>query len=137
MNAGGGCCFLPRDLPHPGIKPGSPALQADSLPSEPPWRLQMTTSKNQRQVGCVPVRWERSCGKAGVPTPEVAPRNKESSWDIKEQGRENLLATLRSAHTCVWSGRAALLTAVRSGPSDAVTPRRKGHSVYETARLPD
>ena len=26
----------PGDLPHPGIKPRSPALQADSLPSEPP-----------------------------------------------------------------------------------------------------
>ena len=24
------------DLPYPGIEPGSPALQADSLPSEPP-----------------------------------------------------------------------------------------------------
>ena len=24
------------DLPNPGIKPGSPTLQADSLPSEPP-----------------------------------------------------------------------------------------------------
>ena len=26
----------PGDLPDPGIKPGSPVLQADSLPSEPP-----------------------------------------------------------------------------------------------------
>ena len=26
----------PRDLPIPGIEPGSPTLQADSLPSEPP-----------------------------------------------------------------------------------------------------
>ena len=26
----------PVDLPDPGIKPGSPALQADALPSEPP-----------------------------------------------------------------------------------------------------
>ena len=26
----------PRDLSDPGIKPGSPALQADSLPSVPP-----------------------------------------------------------------------------------------------------
>ena len=26
----------PGDLPDPGIKPGSPTLQADSLPSEPP-----------------------------------------------------------------------------------------------------
>ena len=29
-------CSLPGDLPNPGIKPRSPALQADSLPSEPP-----------------------------------------------------------------------------------------------------
>ena len=32
-----GLPFLsPGDLPDPGNKPGSPALQADSLPSEPP-----------------------------------------------------------------------------------------------------
>jgi len=29
-------CPSPEDLPDPGIKPGSPTLQADSLPSEPP-----------------------------------------------------------------------------------------------------
>ena len=28
----------PEDLPDPGIEPGSPALQADALPSEPPGR---------------------------------------------------------------------------------------------------
>jgi len=28
----------PGELPHPGIKPGSPALEADSLSSEPPWK---------------------------------------------------------------------------------------------------
>ena len=27
---------FPRHLPTPGIKPGSPALQTDALPSEPP-----------------------------------------------------------------------------------------------------
>ena len=26
----------PGDLPNPGIEPGSPVLQADTLPSEPP-----------------------------------------------------------------------------------------------------
>ena len=26
----------PGDLPDPGVEPGSPTLQADSLPSEPP-----------------------------------------------------------------------------------------------------
>ena len=29
----------PVGLPHPGIKPRSPAWQTDSLPSEPPWLL--------------------------------------------------------------------------------------------------
>ena len=37
----------PGDLPNPGIEPGSPALQADPLPSEPPgkphwWACQQT-----------------------------------------------------------------------------------------------
>ena len=39
-NPGVGCHFLsPGDLPNPGIKPGSLALQADSSPSEPPRKL--------------------------------------------------------------------------------------------------
>ena len=29
----------PGDLPNPGIKPGSPALQADTLPSEQPGKV--------------------------------------------------------------------------------------------------
>ena len=35
-------CPPPRDLPNPGVKPGSPALQADSLPAELPgfiWKV--------------------------------------------------------------------------------------------------
>ena len=32
-----GLPFLsPEDLPNPGIEPGSPALEADALPTEPP-----------------------------------------------------------------------------------------------------
>ena len=30
---------IPGDLPDPGIKPGSPVLQADALLSEPPGKL--------------------------------------------------------------------------------------------------
>ena len=30
----------PGDLPNPGIEPRSPALQADSLPTEPPGKPQ-------------------------------------------------------------------------------------------------
>ena len=32
----------PGDLPNPGIEPRSPALQADSLPSEPPGKPPLT-----------------------------------------------------------------------------------------------
>ena len=32
----------PEDLPNPGIKPGSPELQADALPSEPPGKPSFT-----------------------------------------------------------------------------------------------
>ena len=36
-NTGVGCHFpSPGDLPDPGIKPGSPAFQADALTSKPP-----------------------------------------------------------------------------------------------------
>ena len=31
-------CPPPGDLPYPGIEPGSPALQVDSLLSELPWK---------------------------------------------------------------------------------------------------
>ena len=33
-------CTRPVDLSNPGIEPGSPALQADSLPSEPPRKFE-------------------------------------------------------------------------------------------------
>ena len=36
----------PGDLPDPGIEPGSPALQADSVPSEPPGRPRKPTKGN-------------------------------------------------------------------------------------------
>ena len=35
----------PEDLLDPGIKPGSPALQVDSLPSEPPVTLRKKKKK--------------------------------------------------------------------------------------------
>ena len=37
----------PGDLPNPGIKPRSPALQADALPSEPPGKLTIKKAECQ------------------------------------------------------------------------------------------
>ena len=39
----------PGDLPDPGIKPGSPALQADYLPSEPPGKPQEGKRKGKNK----------------------------------------------------------------------------------------
>ena len=48
-NTGVGCHFLLQgDLPDPGIKPESPALQADSLPSEPPGKQKITANWDMR-----------------------------------------------------------------------------------------
>ena len=44
-------CPPPGDLPHPGIEPGSPALQADSLPSEPPGEPLLLSYKQQNAEG--------------------------------------------------------------------------------------
>ena len=37
----------PGDLPDPGIEPGSPALQADSLPPEVPGKCQSLKKKKK------------------------------------------------------------------------------------------
>ena len=36
----------PGDLPDPGIEPGSPTLQADALPSEPPGKILLNQKEN-------------------------------------------------------------------------------------------
>ena len=61
----------PGDLPNPGIEPGSPALQADTLPSEPPWALikKKLSAKELMLLNCGVGKdsWE-SFGLQGDPT---------------------------------------------------------------------
>ena len=40
----------PGDLPDPGIEPGSPALQADALPSEPPGKQEEDSHNFERRL---------------------------------------------------------------------------------------
>ena len=45
-----GCQFLsPGEIPDPGIQPRSSTLQADSLPSEPPGKLNTGKGSNQNK----------------------------------------------------------------------------------------
>ena len=41
----------PGDLPHPGTEHGSPALQADSLLSEPPGKPHFTNTRKSTKAG--------------------------------------------------------------------------------------
>ena len=41
----------PGDLPYPGNEPGSPSLQADALPSEPPGKPLLMTRKGKMCFG--------------------------------------------------------------------------------------
>ena len=80
-----GCHFLLQDIfPNPGIKPQSPALQADSLPSEPagkPWcvhRHKYTFSCTHRATGKArdrglsQLRHSISC-EMSPPAPQLSP----------------------------------------------------------------
>jgi len=42
----------PGDLPDPGIEPGSPALPAVSLPSEPPGKPIVHKTQLEKQYSC-------------------------------------------------------------------------------------
>ena len=44
---------FPGDLPNPGIKPSSPALQVDSLPAEPPGNHKVGTLKSKDGGKCL------------------------------------------------------------------------------------
>ena len=56
----------PGDLPNPGIKPRSPALQTDALPSEPPGKLAL----NKR------IKW-------------MTERHKLPRWDLSKRKKIN------------------------------------------------
>ena len=47
----------PGDLPNPGIKPKSPALQADSLPPELPGKLLLKTTVSEKSLRFSPLLW--------------------------------------------------------------------------------
>ena len=61
----------PGDLPDSGIQPRSPALQADSLPSESPGELSSKESAcNAGDMGSIPETGRSPRGGSGNPLPE-------------------------------------------------------------------
>ena len=93
-----------RGFSDPGIKPGSPALQADSLPSEPPSESQGDRIPKQvteegfqsgqftkLSIGCkgTSQRWGRALGLATQgcgATPRLGKAEQGPSWESGEEG---------------------------------------------------
>ena len=63
----------PGDLPNPGIKPGSPTLHSDALPSEPP-QLRLYLSVTQARTGI----GKNTIGRGGANTGSLLPCT--TSW---------------------------------------------------------
>ena len=69
-----GLPFLsPEDLPHPGIEPGSPALQADALPSEPPGKSYIQFSSVQWHTHQHHERFEADYWRSNQSIQEISP----------------------------------------------------------------
>ena len=51
--------LFPGDLPDPGIEPGSPALRADALPSEPPGKptMEYYSAIKRNKIGSFAETW--------------------------------------------------------------------------------
>ena len=77
----------PEDLPDTGIEPGSPALQADALPSEPPWKPAcslnselLNPAKFAHSSQSLHLLWaQNSCLFSPPPNPDVADSHSSSS----------------------------------------------------------
>ena len=99
----------PGDLPNPRIKPRSPALQADSLPSELPGK-----------PGCVPWRQpkKRKKGREGIRREQWDSQGREMNWR-KIYNSPRKLTMVRAAQQCVctcclWTARARVCMRVRA-----------------------
>ena len=87
----------PVDLPNPGIEPGSPALQGDSLPAE----LQGKPKRHRRHrfnpwVRKIPLRWKWQ------PTPKFLPGKFHGHSELQSKGSQKSDKTKQlSEHACM------------------------------------
>ena len=82
----------PGDFPDPGVEPGSPALQADSLSSEPPGKPKM-----RKHIA------EASHGSTQVPGGEAEEIKFTLPWVVQRRKHEGLVLWTQSLNTG-WGG---------------------------------
>ena len=80
----------PRDLPNPGVEPGSPALQAESLLSELPGESNLNVKMSSKQLNQLPF-WKEKNTKICKVVVELMLSNcgvGEDSWESLGQQRD-------------------------------------------------
>ena len=96
----------PEDLPNPGIEPGSPASQADSLPPELPGKPQGDG-----------VHWSETMATASEPIADPGPCSQTITIHVSVTGPGHNLTTSRwPPQLCVWKPLAQVTTATCPGP---------------------
>ena len=88
----------PGDLPNPGTEPRSPALEADTLPSEPPGKpLSQASNDGWSFIEDLRVSWEkwpRRCwnwlSNQGIRKIESSIKEQNFSWNLPGSPRENV-----------------------------------------------
>ena len=99
----------PGDLPNPEIEPGSPALQADALPSEPPGKphaynsapLTSLVAQTVKRLPTMQEAWVRSLGWDAPLEEEMATHSSTFAWKIswtEEPGRLQSMGSQRVRH---------------------------------------
>ena len=63
----------PGDLPNPEIKPGSPTLQADPLPTEQPTKLKTSVQFSSVAQSCPTLCDPMNCSTPGLPVHHQLP----------------------------------------------------------------
>ena len=115
-------CPPPEDLPDPGIRPGSPALQVDSLLSEPPGK--------PKKIGVGSLSLLQGIFKTQESNRGV-PHCRRILYQMSPQGvlltmSTTLFTKSRYTHTCASSAEKR-----RSGPRDRVLPGGAGSPGYQ------
>ena len=99
------------DLPNPGIEPGSPALQGDSLPAEPPGKPKNTGMGSlsllqqifpTQESNPMQEMWVRSLGQEDSLEKEMATHSSTLAWEIPwtaEPGRLHSVGLQRVRQT--------------------------------------
>ena len=88
-----------RDLPNPGIKPRSPALEADSLPSEPPGTLSKWDLRDEVFIHGIHtnfvlgISWSTSFQQL-IPYPDTFPKMEGREGRMKERRKGNVFLLL-------------------------------------------